>query len=372
MATILVILIIILCAVFQYFKGNITRAISTIIVALSASFVSFGYYEMLGGLLDRVESLVPWAQVISFMLLFILSFAIMQTLVMFGLKEPIDFGLWPERIGRPLLGIFLGWIISGVLITAVSLAPLSTKLPYARFEDKHPKVDQPKKVFLNADGLVAGWFSTISQGAFSSLKSNAESFAMVRAGFLDQLFLNRIAMGQSNPPSLRTSKKALTLDRKAACWFAEDLVDIDGETINAQSGHRLMVVNMGIRLSSDESPFTLSQVRAICKAQDGNPTRGKGVCVYPIGTMASETVVDERPLHEKLTIDKDHGNPRVIAFVFNVPNGTFPTLAQFKLNNSEVIPAPISIDDDTRPDIVPFGLAERPQEADESSGSEDN
>ena len=370
MANILVILIIILCAVFQYFKGNITRAVATIIVALSATFVSFGYYEMLSGLLDRVESLVPWAQVISFMLLFILSFAIMQTLVMFSLKEPVDFGLWPERIGRPVMGIFLGWIISGVLITAVSLAPLSTKFPYTRFDPDRPAVDSPKTVLLNADGFVTGWFSKISHGAFSSFKKDADSFAMVRAGFLDQLFLNRIALDAKKPPTLRTSKEALSVDRKVACWFAEDLVDVEGEAISAKSGHRLMVVNMGIKLGSDGSPFTLSQVRAICKAQgDGKPNQGQGVCVYPIGTLASETVVDERPLNEVLTIDKDNGNPRFIAFVFNVPGGTFPTLAQFKLNNSVAIPKPVAIEE-ARDKIVPFGVTERTQETGEDAGAQ--
>ena len=365
MASILVLLIIILCAVFQYFKGNVTRAIATIIVALSATFVSFGYYEMLGGLLDKVESLVLWAEVISFMLLFILSFAVMQTLVMFALKEPVDFGLWPERIGRPLLGIFLGWIIAGVLITAISLAPLSTKLPYARFDPARPNVDSPKKVLLNADGFVSGWFSAISKGGFSSFKKDAESFAMVRAGFLDQLFLNRLG----NVP-LRTSKEALSVDRKAACWYAEDVVDIDDQSISAKSGHRLMIVNMGIKLNSDGSPFTLSQVRAICKAKDeAGPTQGEGLCVYPIGTMASDRVVDEQPLNKSLTIDKDNGNPRYIAFVFNVPSGTFPTLAQFKMNNCEVIPAPVQLDE--APAIVPFGTAERPQETEDQGDSEE-
>ncbi len=354
MANILVLLIIILCAVFQYFKGNLTRAVATIIVALSAAFVSFGYYEMLGAVLDKVESLVPWAQVISFMLLFILSFAIMQTLVMLALKEPVDFGLWPERVGRPVVGIFLGWIISGVLLTALSLAPLPTQYPYQRFDPSRPTVGKPKKVLLNADGFITGWFSVISEGAFSSFKSDAESFAMVRADFLDQLFLNRLAIDKKKM-SLWTSKEVLTLPRKAACWFAEDLTDIDGQAVSAQAGHKLMIVHMGIRLTSDSTPFTLSQVRAICKAPDeGGPTQGKGICIFPIGTMASNKVVDQVPLNKELSIDKDHGNPRYIDFVFNVPNGTTPTLAQFKLNNNAVISKLVDSADE-HPAIVPFG-----------------
>ena len=47
MSTVMILLIIGGCATYQYFKGNIVRAVATILIALTACFISLGYFEYL-------------------------------------------------------------------------------------------------------------------------------------------------------------------------------------------------------------------------------------------------------------------------------------------------------------------------------------
>ncbi len=162
MASIAVVLIILGCAAYQYFKGTFIRSYATIIIAVCASVAAFGFFEVLAnvfiskGANSRFLSLVPWAQTLCFTLLFIVVFGALQTGMMFLTRRSVDLGFLPERIGRVVCGIFLGLLLSGFLLTALGMAPLSNKYPYQRFDGRR------SKVLLNADGLAAGLFSIIS------------------------------------------------------------------------------------------------------------------------------------------------------------------------------------------------------------------
>ena len=198
MAGLVVVLIILGCVAYQYLKGTFLKAFAAIIIAICASVVAFGYFEILANVFvsrsdnSRYLSLAPWAQSLSFVLLLVLAFGILQTIVNKLTREPIDLGLLAERIGRVVCGIFLGLILSGLLLTALAMAPLSNKYPYQRFYPTNPNAEKPKKVLLNADGFVTGWFSMMSRGAFSGKRS----FAALHPNFLDQVFLNRHSIAE--------------------------------------------------------------------------------------------------------------------------------------------------------------------------------
>ena len=51
MASILVVLIISGCAVYQYFKGSLVRSLAMLIIAVCSGVVAFGYFEFLGEVL---------------------------------------------------------------------------------------------------------------------------------------------------------------------------------------------------------------------------------------------------------------------------------------------------------------------------------
>ena len=188
MGSLLVVLIILGCVAYQYLKGTLVKSFVVVITSICASVVAFGYFELLANVFISREIFVLWAYPLSFALLFILAFAVLQTIAAQLTRRPIDLGLLPERIGRVVCGIFLGLIVSGLLLTVAAMAPISPKYPYQRFDETSPDPENPGKVLLNADGFATGWFSIVSSGSFSGKRS----FATLHPAFLDKLFLNRL------------------------------------------------------------------------------------------------------------------------------------------------------------------------------------
>jgi len=75
-----------------------------------------------------------------------------------------------------------------------------------------------------------------------------------------------------------------------------------------------------------------------------------------VGYMYNATQVDVKRLGDKIEVKKDDFNDqsvRWIDFLFHVPGNQVPVLAQFKLNNADRIPKPVSGDD--VPPIEGFG-----------------
>jgi len=362
MASLLVVLIIAGCAVYQYFKGTVVRAFATLIIAICAGIVTLAYYEVLADVIisrgrTRLPALVPWAQTIAFALLFILTFAILQTLASYLTRQPVDLGDIPESVGRVACGTLLGLFISGVLLTALALAPLPNKYPYQRFDQRSPDEERPDKVLLNADGFATGWFGMISKGSLRGKKS----FAALHPAFIDQLFLNRHSIEQQVP--IITSSPAIELPAKKqmpSWWLApEDLQDSQGNPLR-KSGHDLVIVRVGIRKSAihQAGTFSLSQLRLICKpkTEADKPYAGKAKNAYPIGYLKSDQQLQDKSLHEPIKITSaDFGEQervKWIDFAFYLPKGFVPVLVEFKLNS--IVEVPSRVPAEQAPPAIPF------------------
>jgi hypothetical protein len=359
MTSIVVLLIIVGCAVFQFFKGTIVRAFATIIIAIFASIVAFGFFEMLASVLIKrgdsgsMLALVPWAHSLGFLLIFVLVFAVLQTaIVQLTHKKPIDLGFLPERIGRAVLGIILGFVASGVLMTFLAMAPLPSEYPYERFESRSIKVDNPNKVLLNVDGFVTGLFGVVSNGSLSGKRS----FACLHPNFLNQLYLNRLDKGVS---LVSGTQPAIEVPRDKAAWPATVALETKIEELNSQGkfsrtpgkpigNYQPMIVRVGIKrtaLKTDSKInagiFTLSQLRLICKERgyEGDPLEGKGRDVYPLGYLKA---ADEIETSFKIQVQRDdfpdNAGTKDFDFIFPVPSGLQPVFVGFKLNNIIQIP----------------------------------
>jgi len=343
MASILVVLIVLGCAVYQYFKGSLVGSLATLMAVIWGGVISFGYFEFLSEVLfvrQGVEGLMPWAQMLSFLLLFVLTFAILQTAASRLIGKNINLGLWPERVGRVCCGILLGLMLSGLLLTAVAMGPLSSKYPYQRFDSTRPDAEKPNRVLLNADGFATGWFSLISRGGMSGERS----FSALHPNFLDQLYLNRLAAADV---SIITGPDVIEVPRENAVRAApEGLQDTEGKAVPAKSGCNLKIVSVGMRLGvlkQKNGRFTLSQVRLICKQDAKKPFAGRGINVYPIGYLKTPEQVEEKQLNEPIEMGRDSftAGQRVVEFVFNVPNNFVPVLVEFKQNNIAQVPAAV-------------------------------
>jgi len=354
------------CAAVLYLKGTLTQGLTLIFNALFASFVACAFFETLATMLTKYSAgIAAWAQMICFLLLFILVLAILQTIAMQIGKERIDLGLWPERVGRVVCGILLGYVITGNLLLALATAPLPQSYPYARFNERSIDPAKPNKPLLSPDGFIAGLFGTVSKGSFAAL-GEPKSFAVLHADYVNQLHLNRHK--KDVPPM--TSKPALSLPAKAGLWEAPSaLRDTEGQALPARSGERLMLVRVGIRKNAlqDAGKFTLSQLRLICvpKGSTESPLAGQGQAVYPIGYIGTGSRLKLKPLHDVISIQSS--NVKGIDFAFYVPTQLVPTLVGFKLNNLEKLSTPVSEED--APEPIPFDGSAKPAE---SSSEPDN
>jgi hypothetical protein len=372
MSSLLVLLIILGCAAYQFFKGTFVRACATVLIAICASVAAFGFFEILANVFisrsakGSMISIVPWAQPLCFILLFILVFALLQTALMFLTRNPVDLGFLPERIGRVVCGIFLGLILSGVVLITLVMAPLPAKYPYQRFDNNR------RKALLNTDGLVSGLFNIISNGSFSGKRS----FATIHPDFLDQLYLNRQTSGTS---VLTSTTPAIDVPRKAV-WPAPDNLteqvnqivselnrqgklkdESTNKTISMPrvdgGNYEPTIVRIGIKKGGLRSQakinggvFTLSQLRLICKREGygNNPLAGTAINIYPIGHLKA---ADQIQVSTEIKLDRndfeENSREKFIDFVFCIPRDFVPVLLEFKQNNIVTIPstAIASLDD---------------------------
>ena len=352
------------CAAYLFLKGTLAQGVAMIFNAIIAGFIAFGFYEMLSEVLIKYSpGIAVWANLICFVLLFILAFAILQTVAMQLNKEKVDFGTLAEQIGRPVAGIVLGYIITGRLLIAVAMAPLPSQWPYPRFDERNPNPASPSKALLSPDGFVAGLFGTVSKGSLSPL-GQAKSFAVLHAGYVDQLYLNRQKVTQK--VTIVTSAPAIAVPRKDGVWFARDgLRDSEGKALSAPGGESLMLARIAIRRGSlkDAAKFTLSQLRLICRPKTGEgPLSGVGRAVYPIGYIGSGGRLERKSLAEIITIDSAKVEGDVSMDVaFFVPTNLTPALVAFKRNNVVPVSSPASPEDAPQP--LPFGASAPPPQA---------
>ncbi|MHC4113126.1 MAG: CvpA family protein [Planctomycetota bacterium] len=361
MVSLIVLLIVAGCVAFQYLKGTLVKAFAMIIVTICASIVAFAYFEALAALFiggrDSSFKFIPppWMQPLSFLLLFLFTFAALQTLAEYLTRQKADLGLWPERIGRVACGIVLGLVLSSLLLTTLAMAPIPNNYPYQRFDQRRPDNERPNKTLFNTDALAPGLFSSISSGSLSGKRS----FAALHPAFLDQLFLNRHNIANNVP--LITNEQAIKVPGKNAAWHApEGIKDAEGKPLSPKSGHNLMFVRIGINKSAmaEAGTFTPSQLRLICKQQIGvkNPLAGKGQNIYPIGYIMAADTLQIKRLNDVIKVTRndfiDKAREKWIDFAFYVPAGLVPVLVEFKQNSIAQVPPLVATEQAPLP--VPF------------------
>jgi hypothetical protein len=380
MASLIVVVIILGCAALQYFYGTFVKAFAMIIIAICSSIVAFGFFEMLANLIisqgnnGSLLSLAPWAQTVCFILLFAVTFGVLQTGAVYLIRHPIDLGFLPERIGRVVCGIVLGFIISGLLLTAFQMAPLPLSYPYQRFDPARLNPDSPSGVLLNADGFATSLFGLISNGSLSG----KNSFKTLHPSYLDQLFFNRF-LGETSSvsglfPAIEVPKPAVwpasEAVKKQADAFISELRTRSGKVayetggksvalpISTNDTYNPTIVRVGIKKRAihreptiNGGVFTPSQLRLICTR-----STGEAVDAYPIGYLKSKDEIQISP-EIKLNAGEIQDNVRYIDFVFCVPSGYEPTLVGFKLNSIVEIPTGAIVSADQAPEVVPFSYS---------------
>ena len=345
MASIAVLLIMAGCAAYQFLKGDFVKSFVSFMAALCASIVAFAWFEQLANLLFiQRETLPNWAQAISFVILFIVVFAVLQAVGLTIARQSIDLGINAERAGRIVFGLLLGFIVSGALLTAASMAPLSGSFPYRRFEPARPDPQNASRTLLNPDGFISRFFGVISSGCLGGDKS----FAALHDNFIDPLFLNRLMIAKDVSPLAESG--TIELPSKAAVWHAPDgLKDPKGAPLSAGPDHDIIFVRVGFtgKAARPGGAFILGQLRLICKPKGDNLRfQGNAVNAYPVGYLKTAGQVILKNLADQITLQSTDikGNLCQIDFAFYVPSGFEPVALAYKTNIILQLSPPVTAD----------------------------
>ena len=280
------ILITLLTVAYFYLKCPILKSFAMMISAVLGLIIAFSYYEPLADVLISRGRGGQWAHGCCFILLFILSFAIIRTGSDYVVGANISFGEISTKIVGVISGIITGMLISGVFVITVTMLPVRATVPYARFEEEI-NVNEPDKLGLNADGFTAGFFGWISKGSLSCDKS----FDALHPDFIDGLHLNRVKpiVPEQDP---RYSKKAdsvkiLTIAASDCIVipkkYAVRIKDVDDQSRTfVKIGIKSSEIAKGGAANEERTvSFALSQVKLICKAKGAlNEMSGSSTVVY--------------------------------------------------------------------------------------------
>jgi hypothetical protein len=343
MAILIVLVIMAGCAALQFLKGSFIKSFAAFMAALCASIVAFGWFEQSANLMFIERDMLPdWGQLICFMLIFVITTAVLVVIISLLAKHPINLGIMPERIGRAAFGIALGFIVSGVLLTAIEMAPISNNYPYQRFDTSISNPPEPSKAIFNPDGFVTGLFGIISSGSLSG----TNSFAVLHANFLNQLSFSRYQTGKSI--SALATRGSIRIPDKAAAWPApQGLKNTDGESV---SSNDIVIVRIGLTTAvmKTNGVFIPGQLRLICKGKDDKePFKGSAVSIYPSGYLKTPDQLQTARLDEQIKVQSSDFKDGVkwFDFAFHIPAGNSPIAAAFKANVIVAVPPMVSAEE---------------------------
>ena len=341
----IVIIAILLTLAYFYLKCSTIASFSMMMLFVIASIITFTYYEPLANVFISRGYGIQWAHVGCFVLIFVLSFALLRALSDFLIgSSKIDLGN-PVKIGSAVIcGLISGLIISGCILIAVGLVPSQHKLMHNRFEADDPiSLNNPQKAFLNTDGFVTGLYSLISRGSLASSKS----FPVLHADFLSQVHLNRTKVNDDVLPvaSQDCLKIPSGAGKKAVrVW---DIPDHGKATVV-----RVGIAGGDIKSGGAGNPVTFcpAHLRMVCKESietKTKPLAGSGKAVWPVGFLKDGKLIEIK-LGDLVPDDVKLAKSRVIWLdvVFDVPSGHEGILLEFKQNAVAELPSAVPSTDE--------------------------
>jgi hypothetical protein len=351
MAIIITLGIILACVGLQLVFSSLARSTAMLLSAIAASFISLNFYESLAAIMIDSSMMAPKAHGVAMLLIFVLSFGILVALSTKFLSGEIKFEGLVDRIGGAVVGLFTGYVISGIIILSLSLASGSGSFPYERFSGK-PDMQNPSGTLLSPDGFQAAMFGFISDGSLAG----SNSFAVLHAGINDTAALDRMAAEKKISPLAGKNP----FQGAPVLWAAPaGLLGPDGKKLESAGGTEMLLLRLTVPGGADSS-FLLGQLRLVCRSKDakGSANTGSGTCIYPAGYLKDPTTLVTASA-DTVIPPADLGNgsgAKVMDFAFYVPGTMKPALIELKRN--WVVAASIS---DAK-ELQPVAEPEKPKE----------
>jgi hypothetical protein len=331
MSIIIILVVIAACVAQQLIFSSLVRSFAILMSAILGAFLAINFHEALADIMIGSDIMAWKAHGIAMLLIFLLAFAILAAISIKLLSGEIAFGGLIDKIGGSVIALFTGYVISGVLISSLSLLSGSNSFPYERFSSGRPDMQKPSGALLSPDGFIAGFFGFVSDGSLAG----SNSFAALRAGFNDSAAIDRLAAEKKLSPLGGKN----VIQGTPVIWPAPaNTTDAAGKALPESSGGELVFVRLTMTraaIGKDSPNFLLGQLRMICRSKDskGPANEGSGVAVYPIGYMKTPTGLTLESANAIVSLaDAASSGTKAIDFAFYVPAGTRPSLIEIKRN----------------------------------------
>ena len=331
-----------------FLKPGWQKYLTTLVSMILGLLVSFGYYEPLAA---YIKFLPSYAYVISFVLLLGFSTAILRLLSMQLTKKLVKIPDAINRLISMICAASVAYILTGVIIIAMLISPISIKYVYQRFPDDEILTagnidDMKKSSTLGFENSLLSLITHVSGGSLSS----QNAFGLVHADFANQHALNKL---NKDTVDMIAGKNAISFNKDLAKTLKlapANLKDEKQEAVKPASDSKLYIVTAyfngskikdgGVCNDKTGFDFSTSQLRLICTE---NESARVGLDVYPIGyidpiqkTLIRKTLNDISS-YKKADFTRD-GKYLEMNLVFELPANAKPVAIGYRQNFIAALP----------------------------------
>lgn len=366
MAMVIVLLVLILTLAFFYLKCKMMQSVIALWSAVIATIVALSYYEFVAGLFLSRGYGLQWAHLGSYLVLYLVVFAILRSACEFLIGVNVDLGNGVKVTASLVCGFLTGIIFSGNILIVMGLLPLQGKVFYSRFDASQPvSLNRPQKPALATDGFVVGLYRLISSGSLSS----SQSFGVLHADYLSQIHLNK----------LKVSDKVLSVCSPDSVEIPSRKDQHPVRLWTSPDNRELVVVRMGINAARIDKggaandtgriEFFPAQIRLIVRDkkddspnQKKKPLTGSAKALYPVGFLKDDSLVKSE-LNQVISPDPKELEDKILWLdaAFEVSSDIKPVLLEFKqnaavdLSSYEVVKSSPEIENALNSDAPPEG-----------------
>jgi hypothetical protein len=237
-------LLVLAIAAFHFSQGLFSSLIVAILTTLCAALALNFYHPLAASMFPKNSA---WAEAVMLALLFGIPFAGIRVGFDFLARKNVVYNVWVDRIGGGILGLWVGIMVTGVLMICLQLLPLDASLMTYKPYDETLQRHQTLGIFA-PDETVLKVAGALSRGALRGVND----FQADHADFVLRTFTERNRAGlPTNRTCLEGQFNVLAAyELPADHPWQEQFADVINPMLSPEENHpdnsRIVIIRVGI------------------------------------------------------------------------------------------------------------------------------
>jgi len=236
-------LLILAITLYQVVQGIFSALVMAVLTTLCAT-LAFAAYEPLASLLYETQP--AYADAAALIVSFVIPLIVLRLLADRFISGNVVLGLWANRIGGGILGIYIGMVMVGTLMIAVQMLPFGARvITYKPFDDSLQRSSSLAPFYC--DEFVAGMMKKLSTGSLSATRELGQHHDnILLEAYCARNTADRYGRTDATPEAIIDAKVYKAADVRLASWRK----DIPSSSLLGESG---MVQDVVVRCEVDAS-----------------------------------------------------------------------------------------------------------------------